>query len=143
MKYKLLHPKAKLPAHGRPGDAGYDLQAMIEEPIEIRPTESVLIPTGVAIYIEDPNIVGLIYPRSGLGSKLGIVLGNLTGIIDSQYQGEVMVSLWNRSYRPYTVKPDDRIAQLIFTTVLHPVFEEVEDFDESIRGEAGFGSSGS
>lgn len=131
-----------IPHQANPGDAGYDLKAAIASHITLGPNETALIPTGTAIHIKDPNIVGLIFPRSGLGAKHGIILGNATGVLDSNFQGEIMVSLWNRSEEPYTVAPKQRIAQIVFTLVIHPTFEGVYMFEEeSERGAKGFGSS--
>jgi len=134
--------RAHLPAYTTPGSAGMDLRACIDAAREIAPSESVLVPTGIAIHIGDPSLAAVILPRSGLGHKHGIVLGNLVGLIDSDYQGPLMVSCWNRSREPFTVHPFDRIAQLVFVPVVQTVFRLVEQFDSSDRGENGFGSSG-
>lgn len=127
------------------GSAGIDLRACIDEKLTIKPGECVLVPAGIAIHINDPQYVAFIYPRSGLGHKHGLVLGNLTGVIDSDYQGQIMVSAWNRNQNmsdSYTIRPMDRIAQLVFIPVLHPKFESVESYEESERGDGGFGSTG-
>lgn len=131
-----------LPAHATPGAAGMDLRACIDEPIVIAPDDAVLVSTGIAIHINDPRLAAMILPRSGLGHKHGIVIGNLVGLIDSDYQGPLMVSCWNRSNDPYTVRPLDRIAQLVLFPVAQATFRIVADFSESERGQKGFGSSG-
>lgn len=131
-----------LPAYATPGSAGMDLRACIEEPLTIAPGDTALIPTGVAIHIVDPALAAVILPRSGLGHKHGIVLGNLVGLIDSDYQGPLMVSCWNRGRDPYTLNPLDRIAQLVILPVVQAEFEVVNDFEASGRGQGGFGSSG-
>lgn len=132
----------ELPNYATNGSAGIDLRAAIHESKEIKSDETILIPTGLSIYIEDINYAAALLPRSGLGHKKGIVLGNLVGLIDSDYQGELLISCWNRSSTEYTINPLDRIAQLVFIKVEHPVFEVVNDFKLSKRGEKGFGSSG-
>jgi dUTP pyrophosphatase len=131
-----------LPTYATDGSAGLDLRVCISEPIQIAPQETVLLPTGLSVYIADPNLAAVILPRSGLGHKHGIVLGNLVGLIDSDYQGELKVSCWNRSQEHFTVNPGERIAQLVFIPVVQAAFEIVETFIESSRGEGGFGSSG-
>lgn len=132
-----------VPTRATEGSAGIDLRACIEEPILIKAGESVLVGTGISIYIKDPDYVGVILPRSGLGSKHGIVLGNLVGLIDSDYQGELMVSVWNRSWEDYTLEPATKFAQYVVLPVVTPRFDLVEDFDGStFRGVNGFGSSG-
>ena len=131
-----------LPTYATPGAAGLDLRACIEEPIVIRPGESHLLPTGVAIHIAEPRLAAMILPRSGLGHKHGIVLGNLVGLIDSDYQGQLMVSCWNRGGAEFTVNPMDRIAQLVFVPVVQAAFRVVSEFEETVRGTRGFGSSG-
>ena len=132
-----------LPAYGTEGSAGVDLKAMISgDSVTVAPGETVLIPTGMAIYIKDPGICATILPRSGLGHKHGIVLGNLVGLIDSDYQGPLMVSLWNRGKGPFTVNLGDRIAQLVFLPVLQVSFNLVDEFDSTERGEGGFGHTG-
>ena len=132
----------KLPTYATGGSAGLDLHAAISSAIDLRPQETVLISTGIAIYIKDKNYAATILPRSGLGHKKGIVLGNLIGLIDSDYQGELMISCWNRSNSSYQIKPLERIAQMIFLKIEHPKFELVDDFVSTERGEKGFGSSG-
>jgi dUTP pyrophosphatase len=131
-----------LPSYATGGSAGLDLRVCITDPIQIAAQETVLLPTGLSIYIADPNLAAVILPRSGLGHKNGIVLGNLVGLIDSDYQGELKISCWNRSQEHFTVNPGERIAQLIFIPVIQAAFEIVEAFTESSRGEGGFGSSG-
>ncbi len=132
----------ELPNYATNGSAGIDLRAAIHESKNIKSDETILIPTGLSIYIEDMNYAATLLPRSGLGHKKGIVLGNLVGLIDSDYQGELLISCWNRSSTDYTINPLDRIAQLVFIKVEHPIFEVVNDFKLSKRGEKGFGSSG-
>ena len=131
-----------LPAYATPGSAGMDLRACIEAPITLEPGQTELIPTGIAIHIAEPGLAALILPRSGLGHKHGIVLGNLVGLIDSDYQGPLMVSCWNRSLAAFTLQPLDRIAQLIITPVVQARFMAVNDFASSERGAGGFGSTG-
>lgn len=131
-----------LPTYATDGAAGLDLRVCINEPIQIAPQETVLLPTGLSIYIADPKLAAVILPRSGLGHKNGIVLGNLVGLIDSDYQGELKISCWNRGIEHFTINPGERIAQLVFIPVVQAAFELVEHFTESSRGEGGFGSSG-
>ncbi len=131
-----------LPAYATPGSAGLDLRALVESPLELLPGEAQLIPTGLAIWLEDPALAAVILPRSGLGHKHGIVLGNLVGLIDSDYQGQLMVSCWNRGTSAYTVQPGERIAQLVLVPVVQVELEVVEDFAATRRGGGGFGSSG-
>lgn len=131
-----------LPTYATEGSAGLDLRALINEPLTVKAGETVLIPTGISIYIADPNLAAVILPRSGLGHKNGIVLGNLVGLIDSDYQGPLMVSLWNRSQDDFTVNVGDRIAQLVFVPVVQASFNIVQDFEQTERGEGGFGHSG-
>jgi dUTP pyrophosphatase len=131
-----------LPAHATEGSAGMDLRACIDKTITLNPGDTELIPTGVAIHIEDPGLAATILPRSGLGHKHGIVLGNLVGLIDSDYQGQLFVSCWNRGNNSFTIEEGDRIAQLVFVPVVQADFEVVEDFDSSERGAGGFGHSG-
>ena len=131
-----------LPHYATDGAAGLDLRAAIEAPLELKPGDTELVPSGIAIHIGDPGIAAMILPRSGLGHRHGIVLGNLVGLIDSDYQGELMVSCWNRGKDAYTIEPGERIAQLIFTPVLHPALAVVDEFTPSERGEGGFGHSG-
>ena len=132
-----------LPAYATPGSAGMDLRACIDAPITLVPGQTELIPTGVAIHIGDPGLAALILPRSGLGHKHGIVLGNLVGLIDSDYQGQLMVSCWNRGSTAFELKPMERLAQLVLVPVVNASFAETEDFAMSARGSGGFGSSGS
>jgi len=141
---KILDPRMKdqLPAYGTPGSAGLDLRACIDDAITIQPGETVLIPTGLAIHIGDPGYAAMILPRSGMGHKNGIVLGNLVGLIDSDYQGQLMISTWNRGQNAFTLNPMERLAQLIIVPVLQVGFNIVEEFGESERGEGGFGSTG-
>lgn len=141
---KILDPRMKdqLPAYGTPGSAGLDLRACLDEAITIQPGETVLIPTGLAIHIGDPAYAAMILPRSGMGHKHGIVLGNLVGLIDSDYQGQLMISTWNRGQNAFTLNPMERLAQLIIVPVLQVGFNIVEEFGESERGEGGFGSTG-
>lgn len=134
--------KDQLPAYGTPGSAGLDLRACIDEAITIQPGETVLIPTGLAIHIGDPGYAAMILPRSGMGHKNGIVLGNLVGLIDSDYQGQLMISTWNRGQNAFTLNPMERLAQLIIVPVLQVGFNIVEEFGDSERGEGGFGSTG-
>jgi dUTP pyrophosphatase len=130
------------PHYATPGSAGLDLRACIAEPLTVVSGQTVLIPTGMAIHLADPGLAAMILPRSGLGHKHGIVLGNLTGLIDSDYQGELMVSVWNRGQTEFTLNPLDRIAQMIIVPVLQVGFNIVDEFDASKRGEGGFGSTG-
>jgi dUTP pyrophosphatase len=130
------------PHYATPGAAGLDLRACLDGPLEIRPGQTILVRTGMAIHLADPGLAAMILPRSGLGHKHGIVLGNLVGLIDSDYQGELMVSVWNRGQEPFTLHPLDRIAQLVVVPVLQVGFNVVDDFDASHRGEGGFGSTG-
>jgi dUTP pyrophosphatase len=131
-----------LPAHATEGSAGMDLRACIDDAITLQPGATELIPTGIAIHIDDPGLAATILPRSGLGHKHGIVLGNLVGLIDSDYQGQLFVSCWNRGHDAFTIEPGDRIAQLVFVPVVQADFEVVAEFDESHRGAGGFGHSG-
>jgi len=131
-----------LPEYATPGSAGLDLRACLDAAVELAPGETQLIPTGLAIHIADPGLCATILPRSGLGHKHGIVLGNLVGLIDSDYQGQLMVSMWNRSQTAFTIQPGERIAQLVFMPVVQASFAIVDEFDASERGEGGFGSSG-
>lgn len=135
--------RAHLPAYATPGSAGMDLRACIDAPLLVAPGDAQLIPTGLSIHIGDPGLAAIILPRSGLGHKHGIVLGNLVGLIDSDYQGPLMVSCWNRGREPFTVQPMDRIAQLVIVPVVQAGLRVVEDFEASARGAGGFGSSGS
>ncbi|ABL98536.1 dUTP diphosphatase [Shewanella amazonensis] len=131
-----------LPAYATPGSAGMDLRAMLDTNLTIAPGETVLIPTGIAVHVADPSLAAVILPRSGMGHKHGIVLGNLVGLIDSDYQGPLMVSCWNRGNEPYTLQIGDRLAQLVFVPVVQAEFKLVDEFDTSMRGEGGFGHSG-
>jgi dUTP pyrophosphatase len=133
---------ASPPRYATPGSAGLDLRACIDAPLTIRPGETHLVPTGMAVHLADPGLAALILPRSGLGHKHGIVLGNLVGLIDSDYQGEIMVSTWNRGRENFTLNPLDRLAQLVIVPVLQATFDFVEEFDASTRGAGGFGSTG-
>ena len=146
IKVRLLDPRIgkefPLPQHATEGSAGMDLRACLDAPLTLAPGAAELIPTGISIYVEDPNLAALLLPRSGLGHKSGIVLGNLVGLIDSDYQGPLMVSCWNRGSAAFTVNPGDRIAQMVLVPVVQAEFEVVEDFSASIRGAGGFGSSG-
>jgi dUTP pyrophosphatase len=132
----------QLPQHATAGSAGVDLRACIDAPITLSPGDTALVPTGIAIHIGDPALAALILPRSGLGHKHGIVLGNLVGLIDSDYQGQMMVSCWNRGPTPYTLQPLERLAQLVIVPVVRAEFEIVESFDTSARSDGGFGSTG-
>jgi dUTP pyrophosphatase len=131
-----------LPAYATPGSAGLDLRACIDAAVVLEPGQTKLIPTGISIHIGDPGLAAMILPRSGLGHKHGIVLGNLVGLIDSDYQGPLMVSCWNRGTAVFTVQPMERIAQLVIVPVVQAVFQRVDEFEASDRGEAGFGSTG-
>lgn len=131
-----------LPQYATEGSAGLDLRACLDEALIVTPGQTHLVPTGLAIHIGDPSLAATILPRSGLGHKHGIVLGNLVGLIDSDYQGQLMVSVWNRGQDTFTIEPGDRIAQLVFVPVVQAEFNLVEDFDASHRGEGGFGHSG-
>ena len=141
---KVLDPRMAeaLPAYATPGSAGLDLRACLEEALLIEPGQTRLIPTGLAIYIADPGLAAMILPRSGLGHKHGIVLGNLVGLIDSDYQGALMVSCWNRGQVAYNVQPMERIAQLVIVPVVQASFRLVDSFEASDRGAGGFGSTG-
>ena len=132
----------QLPAYATPGSAGLDLRACIEGPLVLEPNAWQLVPTGIAIHLGDPGYAALILPRSGLGHKHGIVLGNLVGLIDSDYQGQLMVSAWNRSPSPFTIEPMERIAQLVIVPVAQAQFNLVREFPASQRGERGYGSTG-
>ncbi|MNF64204.1 Deoxyuridine 5'-triphosphate nucleotidohydrolase [compost metagenome] len=147
LQAKILDPRIgsefPLPQYATPGSAGLDLRAMLKEEIVLEPGQTVLIPTGLAIHIADPGLAALILPRSGLGHKHGVVLGNLVGLIDSDYQGELMVSCWNRGQTAFRIAIGERIAQLILVPVVQAHFELVEEFHESQRGAGGFGHTGS
>ena len=141
---KILDPRLneQLPSYATPGSAGLDLRACLSEPLTLQPNAWQLVPTGMAIYLEDPAYAALILPRSGLGHKHGIVLGNLVGLIDSDYQGQLMVSAWNRSTTAFTIEPMERIAQLVIVPVVQAQFNVVTEFPASQRGEGGYGSTG-
>ena len=141
---KILDERVRnhLPVYATAGSAGMDLRACIADPLMVAPGDTVLVPTGIAIHIGDPTLAAVVLPRSGLGHKHGIVLGNLVGLIDSDYQGPLMVSCWNRGREPFTLNPLDRLAQLVFVPVVQVAFRIVEDFEASARGQGGFGSSG-
>lgn len=141
---KILDPRLKeqLPQYGSPGAAGLDLRACINEPLQLNPGDTILVPTGIAIHLDDPGLAALILPRSGLGHKHGIVLGNLVGLIDSDYQGEIMISTWNRGKDPFVLNPFERLAQLVVVPVLQVSLNVVDDFEVTQRGEGGFGSTG-
>jgi dUTP pyrophosphatase len=146
IKLKILDERLgdefPLPDYATDGSAGVDLRACVPGPVTVTPGETTLIPTGMAIHIGDPSLAAVLLPRSGLGHKHGIVLGNLVGLIDSDYQGQVFVSCWNRGAEPFTVQPGERIAQMVLVPVVQARFEVVEDFEESDRGAGGFGHSG-
>ena len=146
IQLKILDPRIgkeiKLPEYATDGSAGMDLRAALEESTEIKPGETLLIPTGISIYVEDPNMAAVVLPRSGLGHKHGIVLGNLVGLIDSDYQGQLFVSCWNRGQENFTIEVGDRIAQLVIVPVIQADFEVVDDFEKTHRGVGGFGHSG-
>lgn len=134
--------KDNLPAYATSGAAGLDLRACLAAPQELAPGATTLVPTGIALHIADPGLAAMILPRSGLGHKQGIVLGNLVGLIDSDYQGQIFVSVWNRGHAPFTIQPLERIAQLVIVPVVQTNFNIVDRFEESARGEGGFGSTG-
>ena len=141
---KILDPRMadQLPQYATPGSAGLDLRACLDAPLTLEPGTTVLVPTGISIHVADPGLAAVILPRSGLGHKHGIVLGNLVGLIDSDYQGPLMVSAWNRGREAFTVQPFERIAQLVIVPVVQAAFRLVEEFGASARGEGGFGSTG-
>jgi dUTP pyrophosphatase len=146
IQLKILDPRIgadfPLPAYATPGSAGVDMRACVDGPLEVNPGEAHLIPTGIAVDMRDPDVAAVLLPRSGLGHKHGIVLGNLVGLIDSDYQGQVFVSCWNRGNDSFTIQPGDRIAQMVFVPVIKARFETVASFQESERGDGGFGHSG-
>jgi dUTP pyrophosphatase len=146
IQLKVLDPRLgdefPMPHYATDGAAGMDMRACVEVPTPILPGETVLVPTGLAIHIEDPGLAAMLLPRSGLGHKHGIVLGNLVGLIDSDYQGQVYISCWNRSDKSFTIQPGERIAQMVIVPVVHAEFEVVDDFVSSERGEGGFGHTG-
>ena len=143
---RVLDPRVgreiPLPAYATDGSAGLDLRACVDRPVTLEPGQTHLVPTGFAIHLEDPGLAAVLLPRSGLGHKHGIVLGNLVGLIDSDYQGQVMVSVWNRGDHPFTISPGERIAQMIVVPVVQVELEVVQEFSASARGGGGFGSSG-
>jgi dUTP pyrophosphatase len=146
LQLKILDPRIAneypLPQHATSGSAGVDLRACIDAPLELKPGDTQLIPSGIAVYIQDPGYAAIVLPRSGLGHKHGIVLGNLVGLIDSDYQGQIFVSCWNRGSTAFTIQPGERIAQLVVIPVLQVEFEVVREFEATARGAGGFGSSG-
>ncbi|MGR9107342.1 MAG: dUTP diphosphatase [Gammaproteobacteria bacterium] len=146
IELKVLDPRLgreiPLPGYATPGSAGLDLRACIEKPVTLHPGNCELIPTGFALHMKDPGFAAIILPRSGLGHNHGIVLGNLVGLIDSDYQGQVYVSCWNRGTEPFTVKAGERIAQMVIIPVIQSEFEVVDEFEQSHRGEGGFGHTG-
>jgi dUTP pyrophosphatase len=141
---RILDPRMaeRMPAYATPGSAGLDLRACLDGPLLLAPGQAQLVPTGLAIHVADPNLAAMILPRSGLGHKHGIVLGNLVGLIDSDYQGPLMVSCWNRGQSAFTIEPFERIAQLVIVPVVQASFRIVDSFDASTRGDGGFGSTG-
>ncbi|HBD18795.1 MAG TPA: dUTP diphosphatase [Arenimonas sp.] len=146
IELKRLDPRLgtefPLPEYATALSAGMDLRAMLDQPIELAPGEAQLVPTGIAIHIGNPGLCAVILPRSGLGHKQGLVMGNLVGLIDADYQGPLMVSLWNRGRFPITITPGDRVAQLVFLPVARAVFRQVDQFERSARGDGGFGHTG-
>ena len=146
IELKILDPRIgdeiPLPHYATDGSAGLDMRACIDDPVTVQPGETTLIPTGLAIHIGNPALAAVLLPRSGLGHKHGLVLGNLTGLIDSDYQGQVFISCWNRGDKSYEIGPGERIAQMVFVPVAQVEFEVVEEFDDSARGSGGFGHSG-
>jgi len=146
VEFKRLDPRLgaqfPLPEYATAHSAGLDLRAMLDQPIELAPGDAQLVPTGLAIHIGNPGLCAVILPRSGLGHKQGLVMGNLVGLIDADYQGPLMVSLWNRGRFPITITPGDRVAQLVFLPVARAVFRQVDEFERSARGEGGFGHTG-
>ncbi|WP_185267947.1 dUTP diphosphatase [Halopseudomonas xiamenensis] len=147
LQARILDPRLgqqwPLPAYATEGSAGLDLRAMLDAPLTLEPGQTTLLPTGLAIHIADPGLAAMILPRSGLGHKHGIVLGNLVGLIDSDYQGELMVSCWNRGHQSFSIEPGERIAQMVLVPVVQASLEIVEQFDDSQRGAGGFGHTGS
>ena len=146
IQFKILDPRIgnefPVPQYATSGSAGLDLRACLKEPLQLLPGDTQLIPTGMAIYVADPKLAAVILPRSGLGHKHGIVLGNLVGLIDSDYQGELLISCWNRGNDHFTIQPGERIAQLVFVPVVRTEFEVVPEFTATDRGDGGFGHSG-
>ena len=147
IQLKILDPRVgdvfPLPHYATDGSAGLDMRACVDEALSVEPGDTVLVPSGLAIHINDPGLAAVLLPRSGLGHKHGLVLGNLTGLIDSDYQGQVFISIWNRGSKTYEIEPGERIAQMVFVPVEQVSFDVVEEFDNSDRGEGGFGHSGS
>jgi len=146
LEVRILDPRVgdtiALPHYATGGSAGLDLRACLDEALVLEPGQTHLVPTGIAIHLDDPGLAALLLPRSGLGHKHGIVLGNLVGLIDSDYQGQVMVSVWNRGHHPFTIEPGERIAQMVIVPVVQVALEVVDSFEDSERGAGGFGSSG-
>jgi dUTP pyrophosphatase len=146
IQLKILDPRLgeefALPDYATPGSAGVDLRACVDDAVNLEPGQTELIPSGMAIYIADPSLAAIILPRSGLGHKHGIVLGNLVGLIDSDYQGQVFVSCWNRGHESFVINPGDRLAQMVFVPVVQADFDVVQEFDSSDRGAGGFGHTG-
>ncbi|MGQ0383649.1 MAG: dUTP diphosphatase [Gammaproteobacteria bacterium] len=146
LRVRVLDPRLgrdiELPRRATGGSAGLDLRACIDAPLSLPPGRAELVPTGIAIHLEDPGLAAVLLPRSGLGHKHGVVLGNLVGLVDSDYQGQVIVSVWNRGDRAYTIQPGERIAQMVVVPVVQVELEVVADFEQSARGAGGFGSSG-
>jgi dUTP pyrophosphatase len=146
VQLKILDPRIgstwPVPDYATPGAAGMDLRACLDQVVKLEPGETTLVPTGIAIHMQDPNLASVILPRSGLGHKHGIVLGNLVGLIDSDYQGQLFVSVWNRGKETFAIEPGERIAQLVFVPVIQAAFEVVKEFTASERGAGGFGSTG-
>jgi dUTP pyrophosphatase len=146
LRVRIIDPRLgadfPLPEYATAGSAGLDLRACLKKPLELAPGQAELIPTGLAIYLEDPALAAMVLPRSGLGHRHGIVLGNLVGLIDSDYQGELMVSCWNRGHESFTLKPGERIAQLVIVPVVQVELQIVENFEATTRGAGGFGHSG-
>ncbi len=146
IQLKITDPRLgtaiSLPEYATEGSAGLDLRACLDQPLRLNPGQTELVPTGLAVHIEDPGLAALLLPRSGLGHRHGIVLGNLVGLIDSDYQGQILVSCWNRSDTPFTIQPGERLAQMVFVPVVQVAFEQVTEFTPSYRGMGGFGHSG-
>lgn len=146
VQVRILDPRLDadypMPAYATLGSAGLDLRACVDEPLTLAPGDTELVPSGIAVHMGDTGMAGMILPRSGLGHKHGLVLGNLVGLIDSDYQGQIFISCWNRGRGDFTIEPGERIAQLVFVPVLHPTLEVVDTFTESERGSGGFGHSG-
>ena len=146
IELKVLDPRVgaefAMPEYATSGSAGLDLRACIDEPLTLAPGDTELVPTGFAMHVADPTLAAVLLPRSGLGHKHGLVLGNLTGLIDSDYQGQVFISCWNRGSKPYRIEPGERIAQMVFIPVEQVTFDVVDEFDASARGAGGFGHSG-